>query len=50
MNLITVDNIKKEWDGMEVVQEFGDVFSNNFLIPPSKETEFTIELLPGTSP
>ena len=36
--------------GIPVVQEFLDVFQEVSGLPPNREIEFAIELLPGTAP
>ena len=50
VNAVTTSTPPMDWREMEIVQEFADVFPENFGIPPSRDTEFTIELLPGTAP
>ncbi|MDV3195390.1 MAG: hypothetical protein Q8881_04060, partial [Sweet potato little leaf phytoplasma] len=48
-----IDNmvISKKVQNIPVVSEFPDVFPEELLgLPPDKETEFTIELVPGTAP
>jgi hypothetical protein len=38
-------------DGIRVVSEFPDVFSDDLLgMPPDCDIEFSIDLLPGTAP
>ena len=38
-------------DKTKVVNEFSDVFPNDLLgMPPERDIEFIIELLPGTAP
>lgn len=49
MNSIATDDIQKAWDGVDIVQEFADVFLDNFGMPPSREMEFIIELLSRSS-
>ena len=39
------------FDSVPIVQEFQDVFSKDLLgLPPDRELEFKIELLPGSAP
>ena len=41
----------KEIKGIPVVCEFPDVFSEDLPgLPPDRETEFTIEVIPGVAP
>jgi hypothetical protein len=37
-------------EDVEVVRNFADVFPEELSIPPNREVEFGIELLPGTQP
>ncbi|MCI88193.1 cellular nucleic acid-binding protein, partial [Trifolium medium] len=38
-------------EGLPVVREFPDVFPEDVSdVPPKREVEFTIDLVPGTSP
>ena len=38
-------------DGIRVVSEFPDVFPDDFpCMPPNRDIEFSIDLLPGTAP
>ena len=42
---------KKRVEAPRVVRDYMDVFPNELLgLPPSREVEFTIDLLPGTAP
>ncbi|MCI86221.1 cellular nucleic acid-binding protein, partial [Trifolium medium] len=42
---------KAEVDALPVVREFVDVFSDDILdLPPEREVEFSIDIVPGTSP
>ncbi|MCI41657.1 cellular nucleic acid-binding protein, partial [Trifolium medium] len=42
---------KTEVDALPVVREFADVFPNDILdLPPKREVEFYIHVVPGTSP
>lgn len=50
MNSGATEDIKQNWEGVDVVQDFADVFPKKFGLSPSRETEFTIELMSGTSP
>lgn len=50
LNSTTTRSSEGNWDGVDVVQEFTDVFPEEFALPPRRETEFTIDLTPGTSP
>lgn len=48
---ITKDKHSQGVEDMPVVCEFPDIFPEEILgLPPIKEVEFTIELLPGTAP
>ena len=47
----TDEGSKRELSEVPVVQDFQEVFLDELLgLPPRKEAEFTIELLPGTQP
>lgn len=42
---------KQELENIHVVREFRDVFLNDLLgLPPDREIEFSIDLVPGTAP
>ncbi|MCI62814.1 cellular nucleic acid-binding protein, partial [Trifolium medium] len=42
---------KSEVDMLPVVREFVDVFPDDILdLPPEREVEFSIDMIPGTSP
>ncbi|MCI96211.1 cellular nucleic acid-binding protein, partial [Trifolium medium] len=42
---------KSEVDALPVVREFVDVFPDDILdLPPEREVEFSIDIVPGTSP
>ncbi|MCI91435.1 cellular nucleic acid-binding protein, partial [Trifolium medium] len=42
---------KIEVDALPVVREFTDVFPDDILdLPPEREVEFSIDIVPGTSP
>ncbi|MCI55550.1 RNA-directed DNA polymerase (Reverse transcriptase), partial [Trifolium medium] len=42
---------KNEVDALPVVREFVDVFPNDILdLPPEREVEFSIDIVPGSSP
>ncbi|MCI53468.1 cellular nucleic acid-binding protein, partial [Trifolium medium] len=42
---------KNEVDALPVVCEFADVFPDDILdLPPEREVEFSIDIVPGTSP
>ncbi|MBN8156904.1 hypothetical protein J0J30_23155, partial [Vibrio vulnificus] len=44
---LTYEDVK----GISVVEEYPDVFPEDLSrLPPDREIEFTIELIPGTSP
>ncbi|MCI80386.1 cellular nucleic acid-binding protein, partial [Trifolium medium] len=44
-------SVKAEVDALPVVREFADVFPDNILdLPPEREVEFSIVIVPGTSP
>ncbi|MCI70891.1 cellular nucleic acid-binding protein, partial [Trifolium medium] len=42
---------KNEVDELPVVREFTDVFPDDIVdLPPEREVEFSIDIVPGTSP
>ncbi|MCI75796.1 cellular nucleic acid-binding protein, partial [Trifolium medium] len=42
---------KNEVDTLPVVREFVDVFPDDILeLPPEREVEFSIDIVPGTTP
>ncbi|MCI45152.1 cellular nucleic acid-binding protein, partial [Trifolium medium] len=42
---------KLEFDALPIVCEFVDVFPDDILdLPPEREVEFSIDVVPGTSP
>ncbi|MCI60960.1 cellular nucleic acid-binding protein, partial [Trifolium medium] len=42
---------KTEVDALSVVREFADVFPDDIVdLPPEREVEFSIDIVPGTSP
>ena len=50
-HVIDTRDITMNLEDIPVVREFSDVFLDDLpRLPPHRETEFTIELLPGTSP
>ncbi|KAA0037859.1 Transposon Ty3-G Gag-Pol polyprotein [Cucumis melo var. makuwa] len=50
-HVIVVQTKKMKPEDVSVVKEFLDVFSDDLSgLPPNREIEFTIELLPGTAP
>jgi len=50
MNAVTSQENKSTLSEVEVVRNFDDVFPEEFGLPPPRDTEFTIELMPGVGP
>ncbi|XP_076940983.1 uncharacterized protein LOC143610370 [Bidens hawaiensis] len=51
MAYVTKEPEPKKLDEVPIVTEFKDVFPNELLgIPPDREVEFRIDLVPGTAP